>query len=350
MVDASLPPINFEQLQRWLDANVPQSGEGAPTLERLSGGTSSSVYKLQRSGGVPVVLRLPVFPPRADSLKAMARETRVLQALKGSAVPHPELLGYCGEADVIGAPFMLMAFVDGWMGSTPPGPFDRPGAERRGMAFAMIDAVAELAKLDYRAVGLADFGKPEGFLERQVDRWLAHMESLKVTENHPGRDIPGLDEVVTWLRANTPKSSRVGLIHSDIGFSNLMFARDEVPARVAAIVDWEIATLGDPLLDLGRAIFALPGQKVGTGKSRVADNSDLPTREELAAYYATRTGFSVEHLDYYLVLSMFKLGAIIEFNYARLVNGRDSSGQAQLVSDYVLDLFIEARDITRAAS
>jgi aminoglycoside phosphotransferase (APT) family kinase protein len=346
----ALPPIDIENLRRWLDANVPQSGDGPVALERLSGGTSSSVYKLQRSGGVPVVLRLPAFPPRADSLKAMAREARVLQALKNTNVPHPQLLGYCGDDETIGAHFMLMSFVDGWMGSTPPAPFDQPGPERTSMAFAMVDAVAALAKVDYRAVGLADFGKPEGFLERQVDRWLAHMESLKVTENHPGRDIPGLDEVVAWLRANTPKTSRVGLIHSDIGFPNLMFARNEVPARVAAIVDWEIATLGDPLLDLGRAIFALPGRKVGTGKSRVADNSDLPTREELADYYAARTGFSVEHLDYYLVLSMFKLGAIVEFNYARLVNGRDSSGQAQLVSDYILDLFIEARDITRAAS
>lgn len=346
---SAAPPLDVTKLQNWLDVHAPELGRGPIELARLSGGSSSTVFKLAR-GGERAVLRLPAWPPRADSLKAMSREARVLRALAGSAVPHPRLLGHSSDTELIGAPFMLLSFVDGWLGTsaTPPAPFDKSGPERSALAFAMIDAIAELPRVDIVAAGLSDLGKPEGFLERQVDRWLAHIDSLRSTENHPGRDIPGLHDVADWLRRRTPKMQRVSLIHSDCGFPNVLFD-NRPPARVAAIIDWEIATLGDPLLDLGRAVFALPGRKVGAGKNRMFDFSDLPTREELAAHYERRTGLSVAHLDYYVVLAMFKLGAIIEFNYARLVNGRDPSGLAAVISDYVLDLFQDAKAIAEAA-
>ncbi|MET0984654.1 MAG: phosphotransferase family protein [Steroidobacteraceae bacterium] len=347
-MSTTAPPLDLPKLTAWLDARHPELGREPVVLERLSGGSSSSVFKLTR-GAMPAVLRVPAWPPRADSLKAMGREARVLSALASTAVPHPRLLDYSGESDAIGVPFMLMSFVDGWLGSMQaPAPFDRPGPDRAALAYAMIDAVAELGQVDYKAIGLEDFGKPEQFLERQVDRWLKHIDSLRITENHPGRDIPGLHEVAAWLRANTPKMQRVSLIHSDVSFANVMF-HHTAPARVAAIIDWEIATLGDPLLDLGRAVFPLPGKKVGSGKSRLLDFSDLPTREDLAQHYAKRTGLDVSHLDYYVVLSMFKLGAIIEFNYARMVNGRDSSGMAAEISEYILELFLEAKAVTESA-
>jgi aminoglycoside phosphotransferase (APT) family kinase protein len=337
------------RLRSWLDRFLPELGNGPIKLTPLTGGSSSSVQKLTRDG-CHAVIRVPAWPPRADSLKAMEREARVLKALGSTDVPHPTLLAYCGSDAEIGAPFMVMKFVDGWLGAdAPPPPYDSDPEARRQLAFAMVDAVARLNQVDYRAAGLEDLGKPEGFLERQVDRWLGQRESYKRTENHPGREIPALDYVSDWLRAHTPPMSGVGLIHGDISFANILFGHGP-PARVAAIIDWEITTLGDPLLDLGRALFPMPGREVGSGRNRMADYSGYPTREELAAYYTRSTGRCTENIDYYIVLSMFKLACIIEFNYARAATGRDRSDLALKISDYVLDIILDAKAIAQAAS
>ena len=340
-------PLDLDRFRRWAAYALPHLGSDPLKMERLSGGSSSAVYRVSCGAG-SVVLRLPAWPPRVDSLKAMGRESRVLSALRGTRVPHPQLLAFAADEAIAGVPFMVMAFIDGWIGTQPPAPFNQPGPHRRAMAFALIDAIATISAVDYRAVGLGDFGKPERFLERQVDRWLAHLESYKVTEGYPGRDIPGHDYVAAWLRANQPQTQRVSLLHSDASFPNVMFA-PEPPARVAAIIDWEIATLGDPLLDLGRAVYALPGRRVGTGRNGMEDFSDLPVREELAEHYARLTGLDVLALDYYVVLAAFKLACIIEFNYARMVTGRDTSALARQISDYVLELIADAAAVARAA-
>jgi aminoglycoside phosphotransferase (APT) family kinase protein len=333
----------------WLDRAAPELGAGALVSSPLAGGSSSAVLKVTR-GGCHAVLRLPVWPPRADSLKAMQREARILRALGNTKVPHPRLIGHCPTDVEIGVPFLLMQFIDGWLGSTaPPPPYDIDFPARRQLAYAMVDAVRALNEVDFRAIGLETLGKPEGFLGRQVDRWLGQLESYKVTENHPGREIPGLDYVADWLRRNTPRASGVALIHGDISFANILFHHG-TPARVAAVIDWEIATLGDPLLDLGRALFPMPGRRVGNGKNRMADYSGYPTREELAAYYTESTGRPTDNIDYYIVLAMFKLACIVEFNYARWVTGRDSSELARDISAYVPEVIADARMIAQHAS
>ncbi|MGE3251384.1 MAG: phosphotransferase family protein [Hyphomonadaceae bacterium] len=334
----------------WLSTHAPMLGDGSLTISRLTGGSSNTMALISR-GDQRAVLRMPARPPRADSLKALEREARLLKALAGSNVPHPELIAYCSNADLLGAPFILMSFVDGWMNfddAPAPAPFDRPGEPRRGLAFAMIDALATLRGLDYVAAGLSDFGKPEGFLTRQVPRYLKLIESYKESENHPGRDIPGMAYVTDWLQDNTPPMSAITLIHGDLGFPNILFERTP-PPRVAAMIDWEVATIGDPLLDLGRTIFSFPGRRVGDGKSRFGDLSDYPTREDLAERYADRTGADISTIDYYCVLSMFKLAALIEWNYARAVNGRDSNGMAQKIADHVVDMIGVAERMARAA-
>jgi aminoglycoside phosphotransferase (APT) family kinase protein len=332
----------------WLDRIVPELGSGSLAVTRLAGGSSSTVLKVTR-GGRDAVLRLPARPPRADSLKAMEREARILKSLGGTTVPHPRLIAYCPTDVEIGVPCLLMAFVDGWLGANaPPTPYDTDGCARRQLAYAMVDAVSSLSAVDFRAIGLTGLGKPEGFLGRQVDRWLGQIESYKVTEGHPGREIPGMDYVAEWLRRNTPPASGAGLIHGDISFANILFCHGS-PARVAAIIDWEIATLGDPLLDLGRALFPMPGRHLGTGKNRMADYSGYPTREELAAYYTESTGRPTDNIDYYIVLAMFKLACIVEFNYARWATGRDRSELARQISAYVLDVIADARLIAQHA-
>jgi aminoglycoside phosphotransferase (APT) family kinase protein len=342
-----MAPMDQTRLLRLIDARFPTLGDGPLVLTALAGGSSSSVYRVTR-GGKEAVLRLPAWPPRADSLKAMGREARVLGALAGSDVPHPRLLTYGAEETEIGVPFMLMEFVEGWLGAhSAPAAFSDDAGAQKELAFAMVDSVIALNRLDYLAAGLADFGKPDRFLERQVDRWLAQRESYKVTENHPGRAIPGLDYVADWLRANTPAMAGVGLIHGDISLANILFDMKR-PARVAAIIDWEIATLGDPLLDLGRALFPMPGRRVGSGVNRMADYSGYPTREDLAEYYTASTGLSTDNINYYIVLSMFKLACIIEFNYARWITGRDRNELAGRISEYILDIIRDAKLIAQS--
>ena len=343
--------IDITALDAWLADHYPQLGGGPLDVARLSGGTSMTILKLRR-GRSDIVLRMPSIPPREDSIRAISREARLLGALRDSDVPHPKLLMYCADNSPIGAPFILMSFVDGWINfgdviKAPPA-FSQPGETQRSLAFAMVDAIATLRNVDYVAAGLQDFGKPEGFLERQVPRYLKLIDSYKVTENHPGRVIPGLEYVVDWLQRNTPAMSATALIHGDLGFHNILFER-QAPARVATLLDWEVATLGDPLLDLARAIFSFPGKKIGSGKGRFGDLSAYPTREELIAHYAARTGADVSAMDYYIVLSIFRLCALVEWNYARAINGRDHSGLAQSIADHILVMMALAEEIARAA-
>jgi aminoglycoside phosphotransferase (APT) family kinase protein len=340
-------PLDSARLAQWLDAVAPQLGTAAPEMNRLAGGSSGAVFRISRGDGA-AVLRMPVWPPRADSAQGMAREAKVLGALGSTPAPHPRLLAYDADAAAVGLPVLLMEFVDGWLGSAPPPPPFASPAGRHALAFALIDAVAQVGLVDYEQVGLGDLGRPEGFLDRQVGRWLGQLEGYKTAYRHPGRDIPDLQYVADWLRANQPATQKLALIHSDIGFPNVMFA-NQPPPRVAAIIDWEIATLGDPLLDLGRAIYTFPGRKAGSGKGRMHDLSDMPTREDLAGRYAEVTGLDVAPLDYYCVLSAFKLACIIEFNYFRVATGQDSSEMAQSISSYVPEIIADAAAIARSA-
>ena len=178
----------------------------------------------------------------------------MLKVLASSDVPHPRFHAYCEDDGVIGAPFYLMSMVDGWLGyvegrENPP-PFNSP-EHKRQQAYALVDGIVRLAKVDYLAAGLNDFGRPEGFLERQVGRWLSLLASYKESENYAGREIPGLSYAADWLRANTPNvASAPGIIHGDYSFANALFERAP-PLRLSAMIDWELTTIGDPLLDLG---------------------------------------------------------------------------------------------------
>jgi aminoglycoside phosphotransferase (APT) family kinase protein len=340
-------PLDLQRFEALLTEVAPQLGTGKLTMKRLSGGISSAVFAISR-GGDRAVMRMPTWPPRADSLKAMARESRILGALGGTDVPHPRLITYRPDEADVGVPFQLMEFIDGWLGSDPPPPPLAGKDKAANLAYALIDAVARVGMVDYKAVGLDGLGNPDGFLDRQVDRWLGHLESYRKAYNHPGRDIPGLQYTADWLRANQPTMQKASLIHSDASFPNVMFANDP-PARVAAIIDWEIATLGDPLLDLGRAVYSLPGRHVGLGKSSRHDQSFMPTREDLAERYAEITGLDVSHLNYYCVLAAWKLGIIIEFNYFRMITGVDKGPLAIEMSNYIPEIIAQAEAMARGA-
>jgi aminoglycoside phosphotransferase (APT) family kinase protein len=327
--------MNAEALARWL-------GGGAVTLTPLTGGSSASVY-LAEQGGARFVVRTAALPPRPDSARALAREARVLQALAGSAVPHPRLRAYCADEAVAGAPFLLMDFVEGWLGATPPDGADPDFVH--ATAFALIDSLAALAMLDPAQIGLADFGRPENFLERQADRWRDLMQRHRAHPDYGVRELPGFDELSQWLQEKRPQMQRVSLIHGDASYSNVIFANDP-PARLAAFIDWEIATLGDPLLDLGRALYPFPSRDGSPGYSLAIDHSGYPPRELLAERYAHMTGLSVAALDYYLVLSMYKLAALIEFNHVKSL-GERAGAMSRRIADFIPTLVAGAHDIAR---
>jgi aminoglycoside phosphotransferase (APT) family kinase protein len=318
-------------LTDWLDANLPELGTGPITLTPLTGGTSGSVLRLERDGNI-AVLRTSAWPPRDDSSRALQREARLLKALGQTEVPHPRFLGFSEDANVIGSPFCIFEFIEGWVGSaTPPEPFALDLALRHQTAYAMVDGLAKLADVDPEQVGLADFGKPERFLERQADRWLGLMAQHQTHPKYGDRKLPGLEEVADWLRTKTPTMQKVTLVHGDVSYSNIMFC-NEAPPRLAAIIDWEIATIGDPLLDLGRALFPFPARDGSPGYSLAIDHTGYPPREDLAEYYAQQTGLSIAAIDYYVVLSMFKLAALIEFNHVKSLSEPEGSMSHRLAA------------------
>jgi aminoglycoside phosphotransferase (APT) family kinase protein len=317
--------VDERRLRAWLADRLPLADDEL-TVERASTGNTNEMFHL-RSGPHNWVLRRPPRVATSPTAHQVAREHRVLSALDGTAVPHPRVLALCDDADVIGAPFLVMEFVDGFSGRLPlPEPFGSTAAARRELAFALVDALVELGRVDWIAAGLEGFGKPDGFLERQVSRWLGQLDTYRT------RELPHVDDVARWLAANRPQQRHVGIIHGDYQWDNVLFARER-PGRVAAIVDWDGATIGDPLLDIGwfLSFWHDPGEDTAAQlpAKLLSLEPGVPRRAELAEHYERRSGRSLERLDYYRVLSLFKLACVCEGSYTRFVRGQsDDPGHA----------------------
>ncbi|OBG40482.1 phosphotransferase family protein [Mycolicibacter heraklionensis] len=317
MADGQAALLDSALLGRWLDAHgAPDSpGQGElPLLESLSGGSQNTLYRVRR-GEATMVLRMP--GARADSARidGLRREIRLVRALAGTDVPHAQLIAADDSGELLGAPFYVMAEVDGWnsTGNAWPAPFDTDLSARRGLAFELVEGAARLGRVDWRAQGLDGFGRPDGFHERQVDRWLAFLDSYRV------RDLPGLDEAADWLRRNRPAHYTPGIMHGDYQFANVMYAHG-APAKLVAIIDWEMTTIGDPLLDLAWALLGYDGENPRT-QGYYADLVGMPTRSELLERYEQVSGLSTENIDYYLVLANWKLGIVLEKTYAASITG-----------------------------
>ncbi len=303
--------LDIPRLSRWLDEqDVAGNGELA-ALHPLAGGSQNALYIIER-GDDRMVMRMP--GERADErrLADLLREIRLVRALAGTDVPHAELIAADESGEVLGRPFFVMAEVDGWspMDRGWPAPFDADLDARRGLAFQLIEGAAKLARVDWRAQGLEGFGRPDGFHDRQVDRWLKFLAGFQV------RELPGLDVAADWLRANRPDQFTPGIMHGDYQFANVMYAHG-APARLAALVDWEMTTIGDPLLDLAWAVLGYDGEEPKT--DFYLSMEGMPPRSELLEHYENISGLSTDNLDYYLVLANFKIGIVLERTYARNV-------------------------------
>jgi len=284
--------------------------------ELITGGTQNILLRFVRSDRT-YVLRRPPVNKRANSDETMRREARALAALAGSAVPHPGLIAAEPDPEVLGAAFYLMEPVDGFNATLGlPRRFDTDNGWQREMGLSMADAIASLAAVDHMAVGLADLGRFDGWAQRQVGRWRKQLDSYGELAGYSGPNIPGVDAVGRWLAVGLPADAQPGLIHGDFHFANVLICRDR-PA-VAAIVDWELVTIGDPLLDLGHLLATWP-QRDSVGISVMAEG--LPTHDEVIARYAAQTTRSLDHLLWYRVLACYRLGLILEGTYARACAG-----------------------------
>ncbi len=333
--------IDADRLARWMDVEgLP--GAGAP-LEHsfISGGSQNEIFEIRR-GDFRAALRRPPENPPPGRNEGIVREWRIIEALDGTDVPHTQAIALCTDEEVLGCAFYLMGFVDGWspmgMDGTWPEPFETDLAARRGLGFQLVDGIAKLAKVDWRAKGLDDLGRPGGFHERQVERWTRFLDRVK------NRDIPGLELASAWLAAHKPIDYVPGIMHGDYQFANVMFEHG-APARLAAIVDWEMGTVGDPKVDLAWVVQSWPEDTGAAAGESYVDLTGMPSRSELLTYYSQESGRQVDDIDYYVILARWKLAIVLEQGYARAVQGEASNPKVLAFGPIVLDLMKRAAEL-----
>ncbi len=333
--------VDLAALEAWMDGQ----GLGSGPLEdvaRLTGGTQNILLRFGRAGR-GYILRRPPPVLRGNSNETMRREARVLAALAGTHVPHPGLIAACPDEDVIGAAFYLMEPIDGFNATQGlPALHAGDAAIRHRMGLAMVDAIAALSQVDYRAVGLEGFGKLDNYLERQVGRWASQLASYAEMPGWSGPDaIPGVEKVARWLDEHRHDAFQPGIIHGDFHFGNVLFRRDS--GELAAVVDWELCTLGDPLLDLGWLVATWPeGEKPHATDVAITPWDGFATPAELVAHYAARTGRDLAHFDWFAVLACYKLGIILEGTHARACAGKAPRDVGDLLHAHTIYLFERA--------
>lgn len=333
--------VDLDRVATWMDGE----GLGAGPITDatlIAGGTQNVLLRFVRDDRA-YVLRRPPPHKRKNSDETMRREARVLAALAGTDVPHPALIAACGDTDVIGAAFYLMEPVEGFNPSTglPDRYRDDPAWQHR-MGLAMADGIAALARVDHVGRGLGDFGKADGWLERQVPRWRAQLESYSELDGYDGPDIPGVDDVARWLEARRPATWQPGLIHGDCHFANVIF-RSDAP-ELAAIVDWELATIGDPLLDLGHLLATWP-EPGSPAAAATVDAPGLPTRAQVVDQYARGTTRPLHDVEWFEVLACYRLGIILEGTHARATAGKAPREIGDVLHAITLGLFARASDL-----
>jgi aminoglycoside phosphotransferase (APT) family kinase protein len=321
------PLLVLDPLVAFLDAHG--LGGGPPEIEPIGDGHSNVTYALRRAGA-ELVLRRPPRGPLPPSAHDVLREARVLAALAGRA-PVPRVLAVCDDPGVIGAPFYVMEQVPGdVVTAAVPAALDTE-AERRRMGEQLVDALVTLHAVDWDAAGLAGFGRPAGYLERQLARFGG------LWERNRTRDLPAVERVAAWLEAQRPESPPATIVHGDYRLGNVMYAHG-APARLVAIFDWEMSTIGDPLADLGYlCTFWIDRDDPPAGifeQHAVTRAPGFPTRSELIARYEQRSGRSMADHRWYEALALWKIIVFMEGNYRRSLAGS--------VDDPYLDSFGEA--------
>ncbi|MFE0590248.1 phosphotransferase family protein [Micromonospora echinospora] len=335
---AGTPPrgLDLDRLAGYLAAHRPDLADGPPQARLIAGGKSNLTYLLT-IGDREVVLRRPPLGHVLATAHDMAREHRVISALAPTGVPVPTPLLFCADPAVIGAPFYLMERVDGVVYRDRAQTDRLSVGQRRDLATAMMDTLATLHSVPPAEVGLADFGRPEGYLARQVRRWAGQLESSR------SRPLPGVDELRDRLAATVPEGANEGrIVHGDYRLDNLLATVE--PVAVRAVLDWEMATLGDPLADLGLLLtyWDVLGDSDLAAGNPVADGlgprAGFPTGAELIERYAGRTDVDVGPLHWHVALGCFKLAVICEGIHYRHTLGQTLGGGFDRIGELVAPL------------
>jgi len=322
--------LDEAKLTAWFAANV--AGFAGPlSVSKFKGGQSNPTYRIDAPSG-PYVLRRKPFGKLLPSAHAVDREYKVQAGLFAAGYPVAQQYGLCTDDTVIGSWFYVMGCVDGrtiWDGAMP----GASPAERRAHYFAMVDTLAALHAFDPDAIGLGDYGKPGNYFGRQVDRWT---KQYRLSETEV---MPEMERLIAWLPQTLPEQTRVSVVHGDYRIDNMIFAHGE--AKVLAVLDWELSTLGDPLADF--TYFCMAWAQENGGRSGVMDLDrqalGIPELDEVVAHYCAKTGRdSVPQMDWYLAYNFFRLAAIIQGIKKRVIDGTASSAHAKAMSERVQPL------------
>jgi aminoglycoside phosphotransferase (APT) family kinase protein len=342
--ELELPPLLVRRpLEAHLDAHG--LGSGPVEAEPVGEGHSNVTYVIRR-GETELVLRRPPRPPLPPSAHDVLREARLLEAVQDADVRTPRVVLTCDDESVIGAPFYVMDLVEGdVITSELPVALDS-AEERRRIGEELVDALVEIHAVDWRASGLEGYGRPTGYLDRQLRRFTGLWEHNKT------RELPLLDRLTAWLVEHRPESGAATIVHGDYRLGNTMFARD-APARLVAIFDWELATIGDPLADVGylAATWAQEGdpENAISALGGLTRKPGFPTREELIARYEARSGRSMSDVCWYMTLALWKSAVFLEGSYKRRLAGTTDDPWFDLLEKGVPDVAERAWGIATGA-
>lgn len=332
--------VQVEQVTRWFEDHV----DGVvPPLEfsLIAGGHSNLTFKVTDAAGRALVLRRPPLHHVLPTAHDMTREHKIISALGPTPVPVAPAMGLCTDEAVNGTPFYVMDFVEGHVLRTPDiaaAVFDE--AQRRVAGESLVDVLAEIHAVDVDAVGLGDLGRREGYIERQLKRWWSQFEQSKT------RELPVLEDVYRVLKSRVPDQSGATIVHGDYRLDNTMLGDD---GRVAAVLDWEICTLGDPLADVGLLMvyWSEANDQIESLPSSPTVLPGFPNRKEVADRYTERSGRDLSGLDFYVAFGYWKLACIIEGVYARYVGGAMGSGSSGF--EHFGDQVVRLAETARAA-
>jgi aminoglycoside phosphotransferase (APT) family kinase protein len=311
-----VPGLDLDRLDTYLASAMPGLVTGPLSAELVLGGRSNLTYYVT-DGTTRWVLRRPPLGHVLRTAHDMGREFRVMSALAKTTVPAPMTIHLCSDPEPLGAPFYLMEYVSGLVlrsAAQIEEHFDPAGTT--AVVERLVDVLAELHTVDPDSVGLADFGRPVGYLDRQVERWRRQLDASR------SRTVAGIDELHDRLAASVPTSARATLLHGDYRLDNVIV--DPVSHDIAAVLDWEMATLGDPLADLGLFVVYMrarsPEDRLITGDVTAA--AGFPSTDALVERYAWRTGADLSSLDWYVALACFKLAVVLEGIHFRFTQGK----------------------------
>lgn len=337
------PLIVLDVVEAFLDRHG--IGTGPVRAEPIGDGHSNITYKVERDD-VTVVLRRPPRPPLPPSTHDVLREARILTGLRRAGARVPEVFATCEDDALLGVPFYVMEHVDGVVAAEtlPPG-LDNQAA-RADLGEEVAETLAELHRVDLKAAGLAGLGRPAGYLTRQITRYAQLWASVRT------RDVPDVERVAAWLADRVPATSRASLVHGDYRLGNLMV--DAKRPEVLAILDWEMATIGDPLADLGYlcATWAEPGEPENamTRLSAATRLPGFPSPRQLADRYSRASGVPIDDLRFYEVLALFKCTVFLESSHRRFAEGRTDDPYFAGLAEGVPQLAREALDRTTRTS